>query len=120
MSVTRAKDVLLNTNHTQAAEITPASNGMIPSAAAWRCLQRARYNASCSRTDHSFAAGGWRECTARFNPGDLDLWPLTVTFKLAQARDQTRLPGEFGINPFSHSRFIWCTNKQKRKSHRQR
>ena len=29
---------------------------------------------------------------AVFVPGDLDLWPLTLTFKLVQARDRTRLP----------------------------
>ena len=30
-------------------------------------------------------------------------WPLTLTFKLIHARDQTRLPCEFGANPFSSS-----------------
>jgi len=39
-------------------------------------------------------------------------WPLTVTFKLVQARDQTRLPCEFGANLFNHSRDIWVTNKK--------
>jgi len=29
-------------------------------------------------------------------PDDLDLLPLTLTFKLVRARDQTRLPCEFG------------------------
>jgi len=28
-------------------------------------------------------------------------WPLTLTFTLVRARDQTRLPCEFGVNPFS-------------------
>ena len=31
-------------------------------------------------------------------------WPLTLTFKLVQARDQTRFPCEFGANPFCGSR----------------
>jgi len=31
-------------------------------------------------------------------------------------RDQTRLPCEFGANPFSGSRNIWLTSKQKTKS----
>jgi len=34
---------------------------------------------------------------------DLDLWPLTLTFKLVRTRDQARLPCEFGANPFSGS-----------------
>jgi len=46
-----------------------------------------------------------------FVPGDLDLWHLTLTFKLIRARDQTRLPCEFGANPFSGSRYISYTNK---------
>jgi len=28
--------------------------------------------------------------------GDLDLWPLTFTFKLIRARNQTCLPCKFG------------------------
>ena len=36
-------------------------------------------------------------------PGDLDLSPLTLTFKLTRAKDQTRLPCEFGANPLSGS-----------------
>jgi len=39
---TRAKDVLPNINRKQAAEITPGSYGMAPSATASRHLQRAR------------------------------------------------------------------------------
>ena len=39
-------------------------------------------------------------------------WPLTLTFKLVQVRDQTRLPWEFGAYPFSGSRDISCTNKK--------
>jgi len=71
---------------------------MVPSAAAWRHLQRPRYNA--------FSIS--RKCVL----GDLDLWPLTLTFKLVQAKDQTRLPCESGANPFSNSRDIWFTNKK--------
>ena len=44
-------------------------------------------------------------------------WPLTLTFKLVRARDQTRLPCEFGTNPFSSSQDISYTNK---KSERQK
>ena len=36
---------------------------------------------------------------------------LTLTFRLIQARDQTRLPCEFGANPFSGSQDISYTNK---------
>ena len=42
--------------------------------------------------------------------------PLTLTFKLVRARDQTRLPCEFGANPLSGSRDIWFTNKDTKKS----
>jgi len=34
----------------------------------------------------------------------LSMVTLTLTFKLVRARDQTRLPCEFGANPFSSSR----------------
>jgi len=37
---------------------------------------------------------------------------VTLTFKLVRARDQRRLPGEFGANPFSGSRDISYTNKK--------
>jgi len=47
-----------------------------------------------------------------FVPGDLDLWPLTMTFKLIRGRDHTRHHCEFGANPFIGSRDILCTNKQ--------
>jgi len=63
------------TNRTQAVEITPSSNGMVLSAAAWRCLQRVHDNASCSRTDHSFAARHDGSAQRVFVPGDLDFWP---------------------------------------------
>ena len=49
-----------------------------------------------------------------FVPGDLDLWPLTLTFKFVQAKDQTRLPFELGADPFSGSRDISYTNKKPR------
>jgi len=39
-------------------------------------------------------------------------WPC---WKLVRAREQTRLPCEFGANPFSGSRYIWRTNKKWRK-----
>jgi len=48
---------------------------------------------------------------AVYVPGDLDLWPLTLTFKLVRARDQTCLPCEYGANPFSGSRDISYINK---------
>jgi len=73
----QAKDVLPNTNCSQAAE---------------------------------------RAENAVFVPGDLDLWPLTLTLKLVRARDQTFLPcefGEFGANPFSGPGDISYTNRKK-------
>ena len=44
--------------------------------------------------------------------GDLNHWPLTLTFKLFWARDQTRYSCEFGANPFSGSQDISYTNKK--------
>jgi len=57
-AITTTKDVLPNINHMQATEITPSSDGMVPSAAELRYLQQAHYNASCSRKDNSITAGG--------------------------------------------------------------
>jgi len=56
-----------------------------------------------------------------FVPGDLDLSPLTLTFKLVRARDQTRLQCEFGANSFSGSQryFIHKQKSHRAKSHRQ-
>jgi len=74
---------------------------MVPAAAAWRSLQRAHY------------IDFWME--RKFVPGDLNLWLLTLTFKLARARDETRLACEFVANPFSGSGDISYTNKQTNK-----
>jgi len=41
--------------------------------------------------------------SAFFVSGDLDLWPLTLTFKLVRAKGQARLPCEFGANAFRGS-----------------
>jgi len=41
-----------------------------------------------------------------FVPGDLDLRPLTLTFKVIRAMDKARLSYEFGANPFSGSQDI--------------
>ena len=112
VSLIAAKDVLPNIHHTQAAPKwpPPGSDGMIPSAAAGRYLQRAHYHTSCNRTGHSVDAGGDGSAQRFFVPGDLDLWPLTKHF---------RVPCEFDANPFSASPDIWFTYK-KTKSHRQR
>jgi len=48
------------------------------------------------------------------------LIPLTLTFKLARARDQTRLPCEFGVNLFSGSRDISYINKKVKDSAKNR
>jgi len=98
---TRAKDVLPNINRTHTRCTLPShpgKNGMVPSAADWLYFQPARYSA--------FSVG------KKFVPGDLDLWPLTLTFKLLRARDQTSLPCEFGANQFTGSRDISYTKKQ--------
>jgi len=96
----------------KAAEITPGSDEMVPSAAAWRHLQRARSIPSL--------AGSRKWASRFFVPGDLDLWPLTLTFNLVRARDKTRLPCEFGairFQPFPR----YLRHKQKKtKTYRQR
>jgi len=81
--------------------ITSGSNGMVLSAAAWRYLQRARYNA----LSMGISAKNPVLCP-RWS------WLSTLTFKLFPARDQTRRPSEFGVNPFSGSRNISYTNKK--------
>ena len=83
------------------ALITPGSDGIVLSAAAWRYLQLACYSA--------FSMG------RKLVPCDLDLWPLTLTFILVRASYQTRLPCEFGASTFSVSRDISYTNKQTNK-----
>jgi len=59
---TRAKDVLPNINLTQAPEITPGRDGMMPSAADARCLQPAHTIRTLPGVTRAF-----------FVPGDLDL-----------------------------------------------
>ena len=44
--LTTSRGNRININRTQAAEITPGSDGMVPSAAAWRCLQQAMRDAT--------------------------------------------------------------------------
>jgi len=55
---------------------------------------------------HSDAAGGDGSAQRVFVPGEFDLCPLALTFKLVRARLQTRLSCEYGANPFSGSRDI--------------
>ena len=73
-------------------------------------LQRSNRRACCLRDVMQWGrsipftiAGVFWVHSAFFVPGDLDLWPLTLTFKLLRAKDQTRLPCEFGANPFRGS-----------------
>jgi len=98
-TITRAKDVLPNKPH-----------------AGRRNHPRQRRNGPvycymtlfAAITFHSVAARGWLEVTTFLSP-------MTLTFDLVRARDQTRLAYEFGANPFCISRDIWFTNRQ---SHR--
>jgi len=39
---------------------------------------------------------------------------VTLTFKLIRARDQPRLPSEFGVNPFSGFRYIYVYTQTKK------
>ena len=65
----------------------------------WRCF-----------TKHDPHAGRRKGRKCRFCPWWP--WPLTLTFKLIRARNQTCLPCEFGANSFSGSRDISHTNKK--------
>ena len=105
----RAKDVLQNTNRMQAAEITPSSDGMVPSAAAWRHLQQARSIPSLP------GVMGVRSAFLSMVTLTFDLHIQTHQSEktcLVLARDQTRLPYEFGTNPFPR----YMTDKQTKKT----
>ena len=75
-------------------------------AAFWHRFQRARYNASCNKTDD----GSTQQVFCPWWS-----WSLTLTFQLVRARDQTRLPCELCANPFSRSWDIWFTNTESAK-----
>jgi len=67
LNTTELNDVSPNIDRTQAAEIVPGSDGMVPSAAAWRHLQQARSIPTLP--------GVTGVHSAFFVPSDLDLWP---------------------------------------------
>jgi len=73
----------------------------------------------CSTT--LFAASVFHSVTARSAQHVYPWWPwpwpltLTLKLKLVRATNQTRLPCEFGTNPFSSSWDIWFTNKKQTK-----
>ena len=58
-----------------------------------------------------------RDEKCRFCSGEP--WPLTLTFELVSAKDQTRLPCQFGANPFSGFRDISYTNEKKSQRQKQ-
>jgi len=65
-------------------------------------------------TFHSITSGGDGSAQHIFCPW----WPcpLTLTFKLMRARDQTHLPWKFGANPFSGSpEIFYSPTKQNKK-----
>ena len=78
------------TNHMQAADISPP-----PAAMEWSSLLL--HDIICSKCVPFCHCrwGGDRNAQCIFVPGDR---PLTLTLKLVQARDQTRLPCEVGTN----------------------
>ena len=76
--------------------------------------------AAAASTYHLYASGGVTGVlSAFFVPGDLDIWPLTLTFKFVQVRDQTCLPHEFGANLFS-SFPEYLRHKQKKQNAKNR
>jgi len=72
----------------------PGSDGMIPSAAAGRYLQRAHYHTSCNRTDHSVDAWvmGVHSMFLSLVTLTFDLWPNTFELhvSLTQIRSALR------------------------------
>jgi len=101
---TRAKNVLPNINRMQATAIIPRQRLNDPICC---CV-----TLSVASAFHSVSAGSDGSTQHVFCPWWP--WPLTLTFKLVRVREQTRLPCEFGTNPFSGSRDIWFTNKIKK------
>jgi len=109
LDFTRAIDVLPNTDRTQAAVITPGSDGMVPSAGAWRYLQRSRSILSLP--------GVMGVHSAFFVPCDLDLWSLTLTFKLFPARDQALFPVNLAQIRSAVSEIFDSQTKKNKKTH---
>jgi len=66
--------------------VTPGSHRMVLSAAA--------HDLPCTAHESQCIVNGDDTAVSPFCPWWL--WPLTLTFKLVRARDQTRLPCEFG------------------------
>ena len=91
--ITRAKDVLPNIHRTQGRQNHPQQ----------------RQNGPVGHCVTSIAASEFHSVAARGDGSEKHVfcpwwpWPLTLTLKLVRARDQTRLPCEFGGNPFSGS-----------------
>jgi len=101
---TRGKDVSPNIHRTQAPKTPPGSHEM--------GHPLLLHDVCNERIYHSYVSGGFGSAKRVFVPGDLYLWPLTLTFKLIRARNKARPTCEFGANPFSVSRDIWVTKKQ--------
>jgi len=104
---TTAKDVLPNTHRTQATASVQSRHHVSPSPPAameWSRLLLVDVICSVRRR-----RPWWRLTMHCQRAGRPLSWPspLTLIFKLVRARDQTRLPCEFGTNPFSDSKDIW-------------
>ena len=83
---------------------TPGSHGMVHLLLLLCGVQHTRYNAlSVGMTEQFSRVCPWWH------------WLLALTFKFIRARDQTRLPCEFGINPFSSSQ-RYSSDKQKNRT----
>jgi len=115
---THLNDTPVNVCHTKKLELKTFTKHK-PHAGCWNHPRKQRNGLVCCSMTlfadsafHSITAWGWRECTKHF----CLWWPqlLILPFKLVRARDQTRLPSEFGANPFSGSRDIWFTHKMKK------
>jgi len=92
----------VNIKHTQAAKVTHRQR--------WNGPVCCRVTLFAACMFHCVTAGGDWSAQRVFVADDLR--PLTLTFKLVQARDQTRLSCKFGLNLLSSSRDIWFLNKK--------
>jgi len=111
--IATAKDVY-QTNHTQAAEITPWQrwNGPVCCCMTLFAPTMLQCVTQQNRPLRHCRGGGTGVMKVHNVLCPRLPWLLTLTFKLVRTRDQTRLPCEFGANPLSGSRDICFTNKQ--------
>jgi len=89
-----------------------------PAATQWhRLLLRAAYGVG--RTPFYALSIGWLSSFSFFVPGDLDLWPLTLTFEVGRDFCTLHLTAKFHHLTFNRSEVILLTNRQNWKINKQ-